>query len=383
MSTPRWPFPSRRAGRAGGAASRLATLAVLVLAAGVAVVALGGGGGGHEHAGAHAHGPDAADPVLAELRTILATRGMPAALDRLEELGVPAGDGRARLHQYVHELARSSYTPGGDVRAAFAACDARFTGGCYHGVLQAYLQSRPAPSPAELNRMCDDVLLPPDAVGLLRYHCIHGLGHGLARTHGLHDGPLAALGACDALADVEDALVCGGGALMEQYVHPERGAPFTCTGVPERYLGPCFNGWSAAALRAAGGDVRAGFAACDAVPRPYVGDCYRGMGRDISTLSGGDPDEAGRLCELGTGLMRVSCHGGVAAQLSRLHLRIDEAVRFCAAAPPVARTYCFEVVGGSAAGFHAPAERRDGDCARVPGEWVDACRRGAGLPSPS
>lgn len=298
------------------------------------------------------------------------------ALDRIETLVAEQNLAPAARHQLVHELGRRSFGyAGGDVRAAFGACDARFNNGCYHGALQAFVLAQPQRALAELPWLCSGVVVAADATALLRFQSQHGLGHGPALlSPGAPDAPLRQ---CDALGD--DARTgCYGGVFMEHVLSAAGRTGYTCDSVAPRYQEQCFGLAPTAVLLRTGGDLRAAFAECDAAPARYVPTCYRSMGSDILSRTQGDGAQVTRLCELGD---RARCLEGAAAHLVDRTGTASPALAFCAATPVVGRSDCFERVGLRLhALFPEDSARRAQECATADPAGHEPCRWGAGVP---
>jgi hypothetical protein len=373
----------------------IAILLVLSVSTSVVAITTGGLSGSHEHQSGHS-GITVDDPVLAELRGVLATDGTGAAQDRLAELAAEDEDLEKQSHHYVHELGKFSYSHyGEDAAKAFNLCDSRFAGGCYHGVVQGYFEANPDFETDELAGLCEGEIVDTDATEILKYQCVHGLGHGLSLSF---DRDLQeTLRHCDALRTDQDRESCYGGAFMEntmfaQSQHGRLGGAegtsflkeddlhYPCNSVGDRYKQQCYFLQPAAILLQNGRDVDGAFEECDKAPKPYVAACYRGMGRDISSLAHGDIDESRDLCTSGTDSYEAWCFEGVVTLLISNNWRTNEAIEFCASAPAEVIRRCFEIIGEMVPGLHADTASRNEECKKAEEEeWVTICRRGAGL----
>lgn len=98
----------------------------------------------------------------------------------------------------------------GDVGNALGACSLGCSQGCLHGGVEAYALAHDddAGLADELRQVCDGV----SESAFVRWHCIHGVGHGLlAVAYGSIPESVAA---CNSFDDV-DASTCLDGVFME------------------------------------------------------------------------------------------------------------------------------------------------------------------------
>lgn len=324
--------------------------------------------------GGHGHGATGSSTVLDEVDAIARTAGTRAALDRLDEL-TPGGRATVR-HGFAHELGRRSFSYAGqDVTVAFGACDQRFDGACYHGVLQAFVAAKPQRVDVELPMLCESSVLPAGAAPLLRYECSHGLGHGLAAARGI--GP--ALEQCTRLQDLTRQENCYGGVFMERVQATEGETGYRCAELAAAYQSQCFLLEPAASLMRNGGDVDRTLAECDQVPAQHVSTCYFGVGRDVGSITAGNAERAHQLCASGGPAHRSWCTAGTVSLLVSGAGEISGALAFCAGAAPAGQPSCFGYVGEMLATLHPGADERAVGCAGAQPAGIAACRRGAGL----
>src|SRR5262245_31870282 len=279
-------------------------------------------GGGPSHGGKadHRHPKSdhlAKDPTFLTLQEILRKQGTEKALQRLEELAASDRGVLGQSHQLAHALGRYSFSYYRDAAVAFGHCRETFESGCYHGVLEGYFGSLKEVTRADVATLCDRASA--KAVGsILRFQCVHGLGHGLSgHFHG--DIPRA-LSFCDALPTAWDQTSCHSGVFMEnisvafhlKYGDKSRHAhgdfkvalkdddpQYPCSAVADKYKAACYGMQSAAILMANRYNFEGAFAACDAAPAPYIQHCYSSMGRDIAGYTLRDPAKSVVLCSRG------------------------------------------------------------------------------------
>ena len=107
-----------------------------------------------------------------------------------------------------------------DVGKAFSTCTTGCNNGCFHGVLQRYIQSKvDLPDMASrIKNICDSLGTDLNA----QFTCFHGVGHGLVAHNDL---PLQnAIKECETFRDVGGEDICIGGIFMEnmvQYIYLE------------------------------------------------------------------------------------------------------------------------------------------------------------------
>ena len=362
----------------------------------------GGGTGAGPQSGAAAATGVLTSPTFAALQQIVRERGTEAALTRLEELA--AGDNKVLViaHDYAHALGRFSLEFYSSAPQAFGRCRETFQSGCYHGVLEAYLEANPQLSPAEIADLCD-ASITPNAANALRFQCLHGLGHGL--TGNLEHDIFRALRLCDVLKSEWDRGSCYSGVFMENIIFATQQLQaangdghqhdhglghkaylnasdplYPCNVVDERYKRECFVMQTSAMLLFNGHSFPQAMIECDRADREYVPLCYQSIGRDISSDTYRDPAQALRLCLQGQAAYRGHCLLGAAKNMIDVTWRIDQALELCGAAPAGDKPLCYNAIGEQLANLYPEPERRVEECARVEHEYHSACASGAGLP---
>jgi hypothetical protein len=196
---------------------------------------------------------------------------------------------------------------------------------------------------AKVKTACD-----PSLSSLLRFQCLHGLGHAIL-YYSDYDLKVS-LTLCDATGDDWSAGSCWGGVFMENLVAADparRDVSATdlhhpCNTVAERYKGLCY-GMQTSRMAEMGLTPAQIFVECKNAG-DYETPCIESLGRDSSnTARTGDPRAVSSMCELGAGEPQVqACTRGV------IHALVDNtwdgryALAYCktyAAANNV--TYCY------------------------------------------
>jgi hypothetical protein len=376
----------------------------------VSVSALGLASGG-EAAGQHAHSGGATagaaggtaiftTPTFGELRGILRTEGLEPALTRLEAVAAADEGVLVVAHDYAHALGKLAHDQYGSAPQAFGRCRETFQSGCYHGVLERYLEENPQLGQQEIVDLCDGGLNLAGAANVLRFQCLHGLGHGLTGNY-QHD-LLLALRACDLLRTEWDRSACYGGAFMENIVFSSQqltavaGQPghdhgsghrgflraedplYPCNALDERYKPECYIMQTSPILMFNGYDFAQAALECDQAGS-YAHLCYQSLGRDASSTSYRDPAQALQLCAQGNPAYLGYCLLGAGKNMIDVTWKIDQALELCASAAPHAKELCYTAIGEQLANLHQDQETKASECARAERDYILPCNRGAGL----
>lgn len=344
----------------------------------------------------------AADPQLAPLVEIMRQRGTSEALAQLEALAAQDERVYAEGHALVHTMGRLSFAHYGDVAEAFGQCRETFSAGCYHGVLEGYLASLPRIEPQAVAGLCGTAV-PPGSPPLLKFQCVHGVGHGLVANF---DADLPrALGFCDALDNDWGRSSCYGGAFMENIMiewHLRYGPPsdgsgqahdatksmlkaddplYPCNAVAEKYRRDCYFLQSSAISMFNDNDFEATLKVCDTVPAKYVQVCYQSTGRDISGFTLRDSQRAIDYCLLGDDRNEGYCILGVVRDVTNFRLSTDDGLAFCDLVPEASKALCYRGIGEHVDSMFEDQAQRVAECARAPDPYRAACEGGARLTS--
>jgi hypothetical protein len=352
-----------------------------------------------------------------QLLTLRKQRGTRFAMGTLNRLSVIDREVGLNGHDYTHIIGITAFKESGDVRGAFKSCTEILQSGCYHGVIQTYLQTVPKVGPDEVRAVCQEYAN-PQADQWLRFQCMHGMGHGLT-MHYDHDLKLA-LGGCDLLGTSWDQKSCYGGAFMENIIHvedpsmahmvmgddadsaaapmgghdhqgmqmdmpgmPAKFAPvdstdpfYPCSALGEQYQEDCWRMQPAVILYLRNNDFRRTFRVCDSAPVRRRYDCYAGTGTDISGQTARDHRESIRLCSTGNPKYQPWCYEGVVKNFIDVTANYRDGLDFCKVVPGrPSQLRCYESVGEEIAVL------RNGLAARAPlcGEIEDPAFRDACL----
>jgi hypothetical protein len=329
-------------------------------------------------------GPD--DPRVAGVFRTLSTRGLGAALDSLERVAATDSAVLRDGHQLVHALGRDAVARSGDP-SAMAECRPILASGCYHGVVEGFLDARGRIDAPELERMCTgaaDSVRPGQT-----YECMHGLGHGVVGALGLDYA--AALRQCDSLSRPRYRSSCGEGVFMEAIDREIAGGqggkspsppgihhhgshsghdvsaasrltinpsdPYSpCDAVAEPWAASCWLFQGFILLRRGGFDAAAALRACDSAPAPHVVRCYESIGHQLTGLFHRDDGWIVAQCAEGREALAPHCAAGAALALSALDWSGSRTSRFCAAVAAAWKETCYAAGAAALADYASPAD---------------------------
>lgn len=339
----------------------------------------------------HGHESDA-DPLLARLTLVMRDEGTGPALEQLEAAVASDPGVLNRTHHIVHELGRRSFDHYRSSREAFSNCTPEFEWGCYHGVLEGYLDAQAVVDGPSIQNACPSTVDTNDANIL--FQCLHGLGHGLV----LHlDGDVrGALTLCDSLSDQWQQTSCYSGVFMENLVEGQSAAAegrtvedsgllldpreplYPCSELDDRYLSPCYEMAASIVLWFNGHDFTQAGATCASAPRRYVPSCYHGLGREAFGNSLAEPTKAVALCR-DTKSARYArfCYAAIARNVINADRDTRRASDVCRAVPRGTQRACFAAVGQSIALLNPEPGAVVAECAAAPPAYREDCVQGA------
>jgi len=370
------------------------------------IVAQGGSpGAGAQHRGESPQeqlASAAADPRLGPLIAVMRERGTGEALTQLEALAEQDETVRSEAHGLAHSMGRLSFAHYGDVAQAFGQCRETFSSGCYHGVLEGYLASLPRLEPSSITGLCARTV-PAGSPPLLKFQCVHGLGHGLVANF---DADLPkALRFCDGLPGEWDRTSCYGGAFMENVMiewHLRYGPPadggghvhytkksmlkeddplYPCNAIAEKYRRECYFLQSSAISMFNDNDFGATLKVCDTAPTKYIQMCYQSTGRDISGFTLRDGQRSVDYCLLGDDRYEGDCIVGVVRDIANFRLSTDDGLAFCSLVPESSKAFCYKGLGEHVDSMFADQAQKDAECDRAPDVYRAACKGGTRLAS--
>jgi hypothetical protein len=287
------------------------------------------------------------DLVTAALYLDVQEGGPGLALDHLATLAERDTAIMGHGHAYAHEVGRYALARNGGDPRVYASCTPRFRSGCYHGLIEAYVNKLPRLEQTELAELCAQIagsVMPEVA----RRECAHGLGHGLwFRLNGKYRDALVV---CDRLSTPVGQEECRDGVFMQRAgsaVMHAHGATTTtpvslgCSAEPQRYRSACWH-YQGRLFVPVGGYSKA-FAECSAAAE-YARVCYWGLGKWIAgevTNARGTDEEIVRLCGRADPAMLGPCLSGAVEALVDENWTIGPAERLCHVSPEAAQSACY------------------------------------------
>jgi hypothetical protein len=338
----------------------------------------------------------------------LKKHGVADAVATLDAIAAADPAAAEHAHEYAHGIGIEAYGISTDIPATFTACGDGFSSGCRHGVIQAYFESRDQVTQAEVEALCQP-FKQPGASRWVLFQCVHGMGHGLTMFYG-HDLPRA-LGDCDLLSDGWDRESCYGGAFMESVInataphhpatmlamhshHHVAGTTFKaldpadplypCSIMAERYLHACYQMQTSVMLNLNHGDIPGAAKSCERAPLEVRPVCFQSLGRDITSYTSRDPQQTSDRCHEAAEPYRPACYFGAVKALVDWTATTDAAFSFChIVANEAGGPTCYHALGEEIATLLASLPDREAQCVRAQQpEAINACRQGAGIPSP-
>lgn len=343
---------------------------------------------------------------------VVKAAGVATAMDLLSVVGVLDEDVQRDGHVYAHAIGIAGFQADPDLAKTFVRCSEAFQSGCYHGVIQAYLDQVLDPMLADdsgrINGLCQGYRRDTGSRWLL-FQCVHALGHGLTSFYA-HDLPRALRG-CDLLTEEWDRHSCYGGAFMENVVHaihPHHPTPHAkhvalnqtgphashsdfvpikasdplhpCSILEERYLTDCYLMQTSIILYHNHGDMAEAARTCDRAPSGMRVPCYQSLGRDVSSYSLQQHDEAIRMCSLGDSDYQPWCYVGLVKNFIDVTSKAESGLSFCPRVPGRANQMkCYEAVGEEIWALTSSDAQRTVLCRKADGDLYEACRYGARL----
>jgi len=267
-------------------------------------------------------------------------------LNRLEEVRMKDKRFDFFTHEITHAIGRYTFTTHDSFAGAFHSCDARFQGGCYHGVIEAAFATPEERSAnqghlafAEMKdripRLCTETIGEALSKGL-RAQCTHGLGHAILYTldYRLNE----ALSGCDLLKNHQDRANCLLGVFMENTTATDRGKRdlkaddplYPCDHIPQQYRSACFLDQTRVMFHM--GLTAEQIADACAKASGYERECFRSLGRDLLvSLQPEGIRSAAEQCEKLSGAFTPSCIDGSTASLVDIHVQAEDAYPYCEA----------------------------------------------------
>ena len=312
-------------------------------------------------------------------------------------------------HDLTHVIGINAWTPDEAVGPVYDSCTGLFQSGCYHGVVQAYLDAKGTDS-ATVFGLCNQINSAATNAWL-RFQCVHGIGLGLVNNMAMHLPK--ALAGCDWLVREWDATSCYGGAFMEFIVaargqshHPHKRSAaeghdhgdhdmsvmaedsfparnradplYPCSVLAPRYQSACYGMQAGIIIEIVGPDFGKIAKACDQAPLGMRPACYQGVGTYVSGYVVRNQAKAIDQCQKGSPAYQAWCFVGVVKNLIDVTALPEDGLTFCARLTDRAMAVaCYHAIGEQIGILFPNLDQREAQCAKAPAAYVPACRYGA------
>lgn len=335
-----------------------------------------------------------------KLLLTLRARGIPAAMSELVQVAASDQAVRTEAHMLSHTLGMNFANFYATPQEAFRACSFEFQSGCYHGVIETYLEELPELSPTAIKEVCPKVFnISKDVTGI-QFQCYHAEGHALMWLAN-HDLPTT-LAQCDFIEGTEHQQWCYLAAFMENAVHAEeqdivkRGAvsadshtahasflksddlSYPCNVAAARYQEACWVLQPAVVLHFKPGDYEAVTAVCLTAPIDARTACFTGLGREATMFKWQETSTLTKTCEALLELYQKGCYYGAVANIIDQHASPLDGLPLCVMATlPTAKNACYGTLSELTRGYITDARERERICAQVEPAYIAFCKERA------
>lgn len=287
-----------------------------------------------------------------------------------------------RCHEVTHYLSRFEYEKQKSIPEAYSQCDSTCHGGCYHGVLEAYLKESFDHAQDKKENFLADLF--PKICGVKKdyqkpiefYECLHGLGHAAMFVKEMELRESLAL--CDTLSDQGFRERCYTGVFMENSssstsndhpaIYVRADDPFyPCNSMEEKYLPLCWQYQSSYFSILNQQNWKKVAQMCLQIPEKYQEKCFRTIGTNqvgfTSSLQRMKDD-----CNLmPDGHFRDICVAGVVSSLAyRFVGESQKMIDFCSLADPQNQETCFKQMGTALLDWSTDKELAKSQCSKIP-----------------
>lgn len=320
-------------------------------------------------------------PCFKELAQIVIQQfSLREALEALAEIQYEQNPNIAgQCHAVVHYLAQNEYQKTKNAAESFSQCRIVCGEGCYHGVVEAYMEEQNLGGADEMkmqnvvSKICDTVKNDPRRI--IYEHCVHGVGHAFMLLT-KNDLPQS-LQLCSRFfrGNEDEHNQCLGGALMENSFnvgspdHPTRfvdpaDLKYPCTILEKEYQEICYGAQSVLALGNRDWERARNF--CMSIPSAYQDSCFASLGANAVVAFSQNFSELKKVCDNAPlGDLRHACIAGTVAFLGYVNGgNTPKFVGYCRLVDQEYEEACFKELG-TAIGKWSPAGERNRECQRV------------------
>lgn len=287
----------------------------------------------------------------------------------------------SRCHEVTHYVGRAVHEQTGSVAQAYEQCTPVCHGGCYHGVIEAYLKDKhislqgieDTTVAKEIRSVCgreQDYRAPQTY-----WECLHGIGHALMFVT---DSDLVrSLYLCDALPEQGQREACYGGVFMEnsssstsidhpsKYLDPQN-PMYPCTALEKKYLNLCYQYQSSYFAELTHWQWKDTIALCNKVPRAYRKGCFHIIGTNQVGYTQ-DNQRRKHTCDLiANPDFKRSCVSGVASALGGRYVgQPQQMMTFCSLVDAENKKACYRQMGNALFSWGDDAATRRNICNQI------------------
>lgn len=229
-----------------------------------------------------------------------------------------------KCHSMTHYIGRNLYESKKNIPDAYLSCNSSCWGGCYHGVLEAYLHDKDYDIEKESETIKNEVLVMCETqrnnkYPKILYECMHGIGHAVMFVTGMNIKK--SLDYCDVIEKMDERHACFGGVFMEfsssstESSHglsvPDEDPLYPCSVLPEKYLSVCYQYQSSLFMFRENANWDLVIDDCEKVPEKYQSGCFLFIGSNQAGFTT-DINFAFSVCDkVSKEDMRTECIRGI------------------------------------------------------------------------
>jgi len=262
-------------------------------------------------------------------------------------------------HEFGHHLGMWLNAYVGDTQIALDLAKQQCGGSIFHGVIQNSLQIQKFNNipvdDIDIQEICSQ--FKDDTSFIKRWHCLHGLGHGLVDIYSYN--VQSAVSRCDEFEPGLEQISCSKGVFMQNVIHysetrtgdfDENDLFYPCNASPSKYVPACYDYHIAYMAAKSGGlkvQIPDAFDICDKIsPEEMIKYCYYGMGRQMESRTYLDWDRALFLCQQGDRKdLHSYCIEGMLMTLVNVNTNPSRGFSFCDSLPLEYKQTCYNGLG--------------------------------------
>jgi len=276
-------------------------------------------------------------------------------------------------HGLGHHLGMFLYDYKKDLQEALFYADQRCGLSQIHGVVEGYFHmqfNNTDPKLIVVDGICPEIS--KNRYSLDRWACIHGMGHGLAKS--FNYDVFSAVDRCDELGSSWEAMSCSKGVFMEnitEYYRSDKAALddndilFPCNAIELKHSPECYHYQTNYIRSQPDYTVEGGFKICDGIkPKDMIQFCYYGMGRINAGNSLDNYQRALDFCSKGSEDYQQYCFTGTLSTLVS-NRGTDQGFSYCKFLPIEFKKTCYDTLGKWVIMFYPSELERKAKCSKA------------------